>query len=219
MQVERSERCPDNVVTRPATALTVERVDPSELDTVARILAAAYAEDPIHIWAMPKAAAQLADATAFFTFFLRRMRPHSWDVFGTADRSAVLVTSLVLQGKSPYPDVVRYLPTLVRTMSPVNDYFQWIETFRPRVDHQYFEFLGALPNAPRGTGFFLVANVLKIFDRQGLPVWTWSSNPLNLPFFRRQGFQIGPELRQNASTPVVTLIWRPPMPAVPSVIV
>lgn len=193
-------------------AQPIVRVDPSELSTVARVLAQGYTEDPIHLWAMPKAANRLEDATVFFTYFLRWMRRYSWDVFATADRSAVLVTSLAPQGRSPYPDGVRYMPTLLRTNSHANDYFQWIETFRPKVDHRYFEFLGALPNARRGTGFLLVASVLKIFDREGLPVWTWSSNPLNLPFFRRHGFEIGPELRRDAHTPPVTSIWRSPMP-------
>jgi hypothetical protein len=158
----------------------------------------------------------MEDATIFFTIFLRWMRPYSWDVFASSDRSAVLVTALARHGKSPYPDGVRYLPKLLRKNSPVNDYFHWIESFRPKVDHWYFEFLGALPNAPRGTGFLLVANVLKMFDKQGLPVWTWSSNPLNLPFFRRQGFEIGPELRQDDKTPPVTIMWHPPkLPELP----
>lgn len=193
-------------------ALTVERLEPSELDVVARVLAAAYVEDPIHIWAMPKADTRLADATMFFTFYLRRMQRFSWNVFATTDRSAVVVTSIVRQGNSAYPDGVRHLPTLIKKVSPVNDYFEWIETFRPNIDHVHSEFLGALPDAPRGTGFFLLANVLKIFDREGLPVWTWSSNRLNLPFYRRLGFEIREELRMNDSTPPVTIIWRPVMP-------
>jgi len=210
MHDEKSERAPDNLIVRPTPAQSMERVDPSELDIVARVLAAAYTNDPIHIWAMPKAATRLADATLFFTFYLRWMRKFSWDVFATSDRSAVVVTSLVRQGNSAYPDGVRHLPPLLRTMSPVNDYFEWIETFRPKIDHVHSEFLGALPGAPRGTGFFLLANVLKVFDRQGLPVWTWSSNRLNLPFYRRLGFEIGEELRRDENTPPVTIIWHPP---------
>ena len=192
--------------------LLVERVDPSELDVVARVIAAAYTDDPIHLWAMPKAATRLEDATVFFTLFLRWMRPYSWDVFATADRSAVLVTWLVRQGKSGYPNGVRYLPTLLRTKSHVNDYFQWIETFRPNYDHRYSEFLVALPDAPRGAGFFLFANVLKIFDREGFPIWFYASNPRTLPFYRRLGFEIGPELRRDADTPPVYIITRPVMP-------
>ena len=198
--------------TTPRPTPSVERVDPSELGTVAQVLAAGYTKDPIHIWAMPNASTRLEDATLFFTFYLRWMRKFSWDVFATADRSAVVVTSLVRQGKSAYPDGIRHLPPLLRTMSPVNDYFEWIETFRPKIDHVHSEFLGALPNAPRGTGFFLLSKVLRIFDRQGLPVWTWSSNPLNLPFYRRLGFEIGEELHRDDDTPPVTIIWRPPAP-------
>ena len=190
----------------------VERLDPSEIDVVARVLASAYVEDPIHIWAMPKAETRLADATMFFKFYLRRMQPYSWNVFATSDRSAVVVTSRVLKGSRAYPDGVRHLPSLIKKVSPVNEYFEWLETFRPDIDHIHSEFLGALPDAPRGSGFFLLANVLKIFDREGLPVWTWSSNRLNLPFYRRLGFELREELRMNDSTPPVTIIWRPVMP-------
>ena len=42
MHDEKSERSSDNLIKHPTTALSVERVDPSELDTVARVLAAAY---------------------------------------------------------------------------------------------------------------------------------------------------------------------------------
>jgi hypothetical protein len=131
--------------------LSVERVDPDDWDTVAEILAVAYTNDPIHIWAMPKAATRLADATLFFKFYLRWMRPYSRDVFITSDRTAVVVTSLVRQDSNAYPDGIRHL-------------------------------------------------------------WTWSSNPLNLPFYRRLGFEIREELRRDDNTPPVTIIWRPVMP-------
>lgn len=215
MRKTKLEVSPSNSTERPNTALSVERVDPSEMDTVAKVLAMAYTEDPIHIWAFPRASTRLADATLFFTFYLRRMQQYSWDVFATSDRLAVVVASVVLKGKSAYPDGIRHLPILMRKMSTVTDYFQWIENFRPEVDHRYFEFVGAVPNAPRGTGSFLVSNVLKIFDGEGFPVWTWSSNPRNLSFYRRLGFEIGPELRRDTSTPPVTSIWRPPMPLAP----
>jgi len=197
---------------RPAPAQSVERVDPSELDTVARILAAGYAKDPVHIWSMPNDKTRMDDAILFFKFYLRAMRPYALDVFATTDRSAVVVTSVVRQSNKMYPDGVRFLPKLALAKSPANDYFDWLENFRPNVDHHYFEFLGALPNAPRGTGFFLVSKVLKMFDQDGLPTWTWSSNPLNLPFFRRQGFETGEVLRMNDNTPPVTIMWRPVMP-------
>jgi hypothetical protein len=193
---------------------SVERVAPGDLDVVAGILAAAYTDDPIHHWAMPKAATRLADATLFFCFYLRLMRKHSWMVFATADRSAAAVCSLVRAGGDAYGDGVRHLPPLLRTLSPVNDYFGWLETFRPKIQHVHLEFIGARPTAPRGTGTLLLGAMLKLFDREGLPVWTWSSNERNLSFYRRLGFEVGAELRRDDATPPVTVISRPPAPFV-----
>ncbi|MGD0884651.1 MAG: hypothetical protein ABSA46_07220 [Thermodesulfovibrionales bacterium] len=211
MSEERIRGSQGRLSSQPPLEQAVERVDPKDLDTVARILAVAYAEYPIHAWAMPKAATRQADATTFFTFYLRWMQRHSWDVFTTADRLAVLVMRPVRYNTS-CSDNIRNLPTLVQTKSPVNEFFRWIETFRPKVDHEYSEFLGCMPQARRGSGFFLLASVLKMFDRECLPVWSWTSNPLNLPFYRRLGFEIGAELRRDDSTPPVTPMWRPPMP-------
>ena len=81
-------------VERSSVARKVERVGPGEFDTVARILAMAYNNYPLHIWAMPNAATRVADATVYFKFYLKRMRPDNRDVFVTSDRSAaVLVNS------------------------------------------------------------------------------------------------------------------------------
>jgi GNAT superfamily N-acetyltransferase len=194
--------------------LLVERVDPSELDVVARVLAESFTDNPFHIWAMPKAATRLEDATAFFTLVLRWMRPYSWDVLATADRSAVTVTRLVRQGESGYPDSVRYFPKLLRTRSPVNDYFQWIETFRPKVEHECLEYIGCLPKQrSKGLGSLVLRSMLAKANREGLPVWAFSTNPRNLTFYRRNGFEIGAELRRDAGTPPVTPLWHPSVPS------
>lgn len=211
MYDENSERFSDKLSEDPTKLLSVERVDPSELNIVAKVLAAAYAEDPIHIWAMPRAATRLADATMFFTFYFRRMRQYGWDVFATIDRSAVSVACLVRKGNGVYRGEVRNLPTLVRKLSSVNDYFQWIEAFRPNADHYYIEFIGCLPaQRSQGRGSVLLGNILEIADRDGLPVWSWSSNPRNLMFYQRHGFQTEGKLQRDGGTPAVTWLWRPP---------
>ncbi len=208
MRDQRSEESRGNLSGRSDPGLSVERVDPSEIGMVARLLAAAYEGYPLHTWAMPKTATQMADATLFFEFYLRRIQLHSWDVFATADRSAVIVTRAVRYSEGTSSHRLRLLPTLVQKNSQMNDFFQWIESFRPTVDHRFPEFLGCLPNARRGTGFLLLASVLRAFEQEHLPVWTWTTNPSMLPLYRRLGFEISAEHRRDAATPAVTLIWR-----------
>ncbi len=204
---------PGNLANLYRPTQTVERLKPEAIDIVARVLASAYVEDPIHLWAMPKADTRLSDATLFFKFYLRRKKLHSWNVFATTDRSAVVVLSLVRKGNKAYPDGVRHLPKLIRSLSPVNDYFEWIETFRPKFEHYHLEFIGCLSTQrSRGLGSLLLGSVLAMADREGIPTWSWSSNSRNLPFYRRLGFEIGPELRRDANTPPVTIITRPVMP-------
>ena len=88
---------------------------------------------------MPKASTRLDDAAVFFEFYLKRMRPHNRDVFVTSDRSAVLVVSIVRKSDGACKDNVRSLPRLFGKMSPVEEYFKWVETFRPNVDHRHVE--------------------------------------------------------------------------------
>jgi GNAT superfamily N-acetyltransferase len=212
MQDKKLELSDGGLSAQPTLIPSVERVNPSEIDTVARVLAVAYYEDPVLLWAMPRAATRLDDATLFFKYYLQRMLlPHSWDVIATADRSAIVVMRLVRQSDSTSPDGVRHLPTLVRTRSPVNDFFQWIETLRPKIDHLYLEFMVCLPSQhSKGIGSLLLGSRLAEADREGLPVWAFSSNPRNLPFYRRLGFEIGEELRRDDNTPPVTMILRRP---------
>lgn len=213
MQDKMFETSVGESINQPGPEQSIERVAPDELDTVARVLAIAYAEDPVHLWAMPKATTRLNDAIAFFTFFLRRMRPHRWEVFATKDRSAVAIIAPVGQKEREYGDGTRYMPVLLNRMSHVTDFFQWIETFRPDVEHQYLEFIGCLPmQRSRGLGSLLLGSLLSIANREGIPVWSWSSNPRNLTFYQRLGFEIGEELRRDDSSPIVTVLWHSPVP-------
>lgn len=65
MRDEKSDRSPENLIESPSVALTVERVDPSELGSVARVLAGGCCEDSVHLWAMPKSTTRMDDAIAF----------------------------------------------------------------------------------------------------------------------------------------------------------
>ncbi len=198
----------------PPSATVVECIHAGETAAAAQVLAEAYAEDPVLRWALPKAATRSSDAAALFTFLLR-MRPCGRKVFMTSDGSAAAVmTAFSLLDRGNSKDEHRR-PSLIST-SPMADYFRWIESFRPKGDHHYLEFIGCLPaQRLKGTGSFLLGNLLAEPAGAGIPVWCWSSNPRNLTFYRRLGFEIGNELRRDAGTPVVTLLSRPPLSLLP----
>jgi GNAT superfamily N-acetyltransferase len=191
--------------------LSVERLDCAASDSVAEILAAAYTDDPVHIWAMPREATRLSDAVLFFKLYFKLMPLCDQQFLVTSDRSAAAIIYLIRQSNSPDCKGMRYFPPLIGKLSKMNEYLQWIEGFRPKADHYYIEFIGCLPDKrSQGIGSFFLKNILEKTDRENIPVWTWSSNPLNLSFYRRLGFEIGAQFRRDANTPPITSVWRPP---------
>jgi ribosomal protein S18 acetylase RimI-like enzyme len=200
---------PDSIDCFPL-AQSVERVGTSELGVAARVLAEAYVHDPVLLWAMPKMATRLSDATAFFTFYLHRMLDQRREVFVTSDRSAVAVMTSISVAERESRRSPHTLRGLVRKPSTAADFIRWIETFQPDFNHKYLEFIGILPtHRSKGLGSMLLRRLLELSELEGLPVWSWSSNPRNLPFYRRLGFEIGNKLRRDAGTPAVTLLFHP----------
>lgn len=191
--------------------LGIVRVTAGESAVAARVLAEAFAEDPVFIWAMPRGATRTADAVAFFTFYLRRGQPGKRELFATSDRSAfAVVTTVSASGRTP---LAGEFPAAPRSASPASDYFRWIESHRPEVRHRYLEFIGSSPTCrSKGQGSLLLKSLLAHSAAEGLPFWCWSSNLRNLPFYRRLGFEPGDQLCRDAETPAVTPLLRPPVP-------
>jgi ribosomal protein S18 acetylase RimI-like enzyme len=71
-------------------------------------------------------------------------------------------------------------------------------------EHWYLEFIGTSDSA-RGKG--LGSALLEDGLSHGVPTYLESSNPRNLGFYKRHGFQVVRELAMNAGPPQWTL-WR-----------
>jgi GNAT superfamily N-acetyltransferase len=216
-QNEMRAATPDDPAAGFTRTCSVEPVEAGEVGMAARILAEAFAEDPFLVWAMPRASTRIDDATAFFTFHLRRTRSEGREIFATSDGAAVAVLTTVRTGERKNGARPGELPSVARREVSAADYIRWIETFRPEVDFRYLEFIGILPTCrSKGHGSLLLGSQLARSASEGLPVWCWSSNPRNLPYYHRLGFVAGAELRWNDGTPAVTPLLRPSLPFYPS---
>lgn len=77
----------------------------------------------------------------------------------------------------------------------------------PHEPHFYLFILGAADRG-RGVGAELVAPVLRICDEQGWPAYLESSNPRNVSFYERHGFEAMAEIRPEGGPPLLGM-WRP----------
>lgn len=74
-------------------------------------------------------------------------------------------------------------------------------------------FLGSIATVPErrghGLGTVLMDAALEVVDRDGLPAYLESTNPRNVAFYRRFGFEVRDRLALEPSGPPITTMWRP----------
>lgn len=84
-----------------------------------------------------------------------------------------------------------------------------LESQHPVEPAAYLAFLGASVQG-KGRGAQVMQPALDVCDAFGWPAYLESSNPRNLPFYRRCGFVDRPPLKAPRGCPVITPMWRDP---------
>jgi predicted GNAT family N-acyltransferase len=80
----------------------------------------------------------------------------------------------------------------------------------PREPHWYLFLVGSDPaRRGQGHGRAVIAPVLEQCDRDDMPAYLESSNPENVPYYARYGFEVTGELRRAGSPPLIPM-WREP---------
>lgn len=179
----------------------------------ARILADAYRDDPVHRYTLRNVARPERVALPYFSRLVRTLVRHGREVHATDDGSSVAVWVPpgveVVAGDGP----VRFTPALVAEgpLAASISVFEFAERLHPPEPHWYLELLGtARERQGRGTGSALVRRILDRCDADGVPAWTWSSNPRNLPFYARLGFEVGGPVTVPGTPLVLHPVLRPP---------
>ncbi|MCV9939329.1 GNAT family N-acetyltransferase [Boseaceae bacterium BT-24-1] len=98
-------------------------------------------------------------------------------------------------------------------LSDVEGIFDAMARYHPEVPHWYLPLIGTDPmRQGQGIGGALMQHALARCDRDGVAAYLESSNPRNIPLYRRHGFEILGTI-QIGSSPVLTPMLRPPQPA------
>ncbi len=174
-----------------------------------RLLAIAFADDPMARWIFPPR--QFHDAfAAFAEAFGGRAIEHGsahldadhraaalWLPPGVApDDSAVFE---VLESQAD-PERLGELPGLFERMAEL----------QPEEPHWYLPLFGVAPDwQGHGIGADLLSHQLIRCDRDGLPAYLEASSTLSVPFYRRHGFVVTGEIRFGSS-PTMFAMRRPP---------
>ena len=85
--------------------------------------------------------------------------------------------------------------------------FERTEYYRPAEPHWYLSLTGVEAlHRYKGCGAALGQHRLRQCDREHLPAYLWSSNPLNTSFYERHGFEIAGTIRVGSSPSIFPML-------------
>ena len=185
-------------------------IDEASADTAFAAIVLAFATDPAARWSWPKA-----------NDFLRNM-PLLARAFG--GKSFALGTAF---GIDRFAGVALWLPpgvpadeealgTLIERTAPASiqqdaaEVFEQMASFHPHEPHWYLPLIGVDP-ARQGQqlGDKLMTHALTSCDADQLPAYLESSNPRNLSFYQRHGFEALGKIQVGSSPTIVPMLRKP----------
>ena len=85
--------------------------------------------------------------------------------------------------------------------------FERTERYRPAEPHWYLSLIGVEAfHRNKGCGAALLQNGLRRCDREHLPAYLWSSNPLNISLYKRHGFEISGTIQVCSSPSIFPML-------------
>jgi ribosomal protein S18 acetylase RimI-like enzyme len=195
----------------------VRKVTAADVPAVAEALTRSFFDDPVMTYIIP-ARNQARRLRRFFEIELRHMALPLDETYTTAGPiMGAAVWSPPGRWRPPASVLIRSGPAFLRAIggrlrAAVN-LMGVVERKHPKEPHYYLSTLGTEPDAQRkGVGSALLRPVLDRCDEEGLPAYLESSKEVNVPYYRRHGFEVTEEVTVPGG-PTLWLMWREPQPA------
>lgn len=204
-------------------AHTVTAIDRGELGSAARVLAAAFMDDPLYRHFLPRDADRASFLLALSSSLLGALRKHG-AVLAAHDDDTTLRGVIGIVPPERYP---LSLGSELRIASAITASVWWrpaaigfarramrawrvIGAYHPATPpHFYLCVVGVSPDAQgTGVGRALVGPALAQADARGQAFYLETANPQNLPFYRRFGFEVMHELDVGGGAPPVWTMVR-----------
>jgi ribosomal protein S18 acetylase RimI-like enzyme len=191
----------------------------AELPDAVAILARAFETDDMFRFLLPDATTRVAWLRFVMGAMVRLNQPHGL-MFRNGDDTMQAVITLAPPGRyaPSYQRLAGYLlerstwkagaPSL-RFVTGTLRLLALIDRMHLKEPHYYVECLGVEPDHQgKGLGRTLLEPVLAMADREHVPTYLETSNPKNLSFYRRFGFDVTAEVSLSGGYPPLWTLLR-----------
>lgn len=185
---------------------------------LAAVLGLAFHNDPVMSWILADETRRAKGLPRLFAAITR----HHFLAGGGAEvavRDGEIGAAALWDGpgrwKQTPREELRMLPTMVlafgRDLRRGQQVVELMKQHHPEEPHWYLAVIGSDPTV-RGGGFghALMQARLDRVDAEHAPAYLESSNPDNVPYYMRFGFEVTGEIVLPDSGPVMTAMWRRP---------
>ena len=196
---------------RTAGPTPVHAVGAAALPPAARTLAAAFADDPVSRWMLPRTG-RLEPA---LRLFLERVWVPRGACFSAGEGDAVAAWVAPGGWHLGRLEQLRLLPAMAaalrqdlpRAMTGAAAF----EDIHPERPHWYLPMIGVRPEAQgRGLGSILLDHMLFRCDAERMPAYLEATTPRSRALYERHGFAVTREVRMPEDGPPFWPMWREP---------
>jgi ribosomal protein S18 acetylase RimI-like enzyme len=203
----------NSVAVRPATR--------ADIDALSAALGRAFFDDPVMRWMLPDSALRRRKLHRLFAAMTRYHHLSRGGVEVAPDGDGIGGAALwdpPGQWKTSRIDELRAMPTLLlafgASLRRGLEVEELMKEAHPEEPHWYLAVVGSDPTV-RGKGFgqALMRSRLDRCDAEHAPAYLESSNPDNVPYYERFGFEVTGEIelpsRDGNPGPSLVPMWRP----------
>lgn len=188
---------------------SVTKMTPADQAAATQTIVLAFAADPMARWTWPS-------AHQYLEAMPRMVRAFAGDAFtlGTAWSAGDCGAAAMWLPPGAHSDEDGLNAVIESTVDPArraeaDPIFEAMAAYHPKEPHWYLPLIGTDPaHQGQGLGHALMTHALARCDRDRAPAYLESSNPQNIPFYRRHGFEVMGEI-QSGSSPTLVPMLRP----------
>jgi ribosomal protein S18 acetylase RimI-like enzyme len=197
----------------------VRRATLLDADVLVAVAAAAFYDDPVMSWIFPDAAERLGHLRIIFCEVVNSFVSDQGTVHLFDEASASFwrppafdheESESAPEGDGGARPPVPALPGV--SLERLRVLGTAVAAAHPRAPHWYLNVLGTKPERQgQGLGARVLEPVLVVCDSDAMPAYLESSNPRNIGFYQRQGFEPTGEIKLPDG-PSLYPMWREPSP-------
>lgn len=168
-----------------------------------------FAADPMTRWVWPDSSEYLRIMPQFVMAFGGRAFEHGTAYITERVRAAALWLPPGIE-----PDDVAMAAIMAQTLRPdiaddLGHVLQGMAKHHPHEPHWYLPLIAADPHwIGQGLGALLMKHALRRCDEEGIAAYLESSNPRNISFYERHGFEIIGEIQHGCSPTLTPMLRR-----------